>query len=133
MKEKKTLCRWLIEQIDGEAYRAGRLAGKKHFSVDASLIRAVGGREPLLAQARELERDAALGGAGKIVFWWRDLNADIRKIDCAVDAMPKLCRREGIEDPRMRQLRYLEILRGWQARSAGTWLATYYEEEIEKL
>lgn len=48
MKKKTvTLSQWLIEQNDTEAYRAGKLAGKKHPKVDQKLIDAVGGSKPL--------------------------------------------------------------------------------------
>ena len=48
MKKKTvTLSQWLIEQNNTEAYRAGKLAGKKHPKVDQKLIDAVGGQECL--------------------------------------------------------------------------------------
>lgn len=131
--EKKTLIRWLIEQADGEAYRAGRASGKRHPKVDHSLMRILGGRDLLLSQAREIERDEALGGSGQIWFDWCEMNTNIRQIHYSADLVPALCRREGMEDPRERQIRYIQILRKWSERAAGTWLAVYYRDEIEKL
>ena len=72
MKKKTvTLSQWLIEQNDTEAYRAGKLAGKKHPKVDQKLIDAVGGMQNLIRQARVLEQDEALGKSGMIQFRWR--------------------------------------------------------------
>lgn len=133
MKETKTLIRYLIEQIDGNAYRMGTADGKRHPNVDGKLLEIVGGREKLIAQARVIERDARLGGSGKIWFDWRDMNADIRKIHYYVDIMPELCKMEGIEDPRERQLRYIHVLEKWKERAGDTWLAAYYQEELRKL
>lgn len=132
-KETITLMRWLISQIDGEAYRRGTLSGERHPMVDQKLIRLLGGQKNLLSQARELERDIVLGQSGKIRFEWRDMNMDIKKIHYFVDIMPELCRREGIEDPRCRQLRYISQMKKWKEKAEGTWLAGYYAEEICKL
>ena len=133
IQETKTLVQWLIEQIDGEAYRAGKLSGEKHPSVTGELFRIVGGRADLVSQARELEKDAILGRTGRIRFQWRDLNTDIKTIHCSVDIMPELCKREGIEDPRTRQLRYIKIIEEWQKRAEDTWLFSYYDNELRKL
>ena len=75
-KETITLMRWLISQIDGEAYRRGTLSGERHPMVDQKLIRLLGGQKNLLSQARELERDIVLGQSGKIRLEWRDMNMD---------------------------------------------------------
>lgn len=133
VRETKTLIRWLIQQIDGENYRAGHAAGYKHPKVDKKLLPLLGGKESLLSQARAIERDPALGAAGQIRFDWRDMNTDISQIHYSVNIMPELCRREGIEDPRARQLRYIERLKKWQNRAGADWLVRYYQEEIEKL
>lgn len=134
MTEKtKTLIRWLMEQIDGKAYRAGTASGKRHPNVDRTLLEAVGGRERLITQAREIEQDSRLGGTGKIWFDWRDMNADIKKIHFSVDIMPQLCKIEKMEDPRERQLRYISILEKWKRRAENTWLSEYYQDELKKL
>lgn len=132
-KDTKTLIQWLIEKIDGDAYRAGRLSGKKHFPVDKELFQSLGGRESFLSQAKEIEKDERLGKTGKIEFRWHNMNLDIQTIHCSVDVMPELCKREGLEDPRDRQLRYIELLNKWKERAGSTWLARYYEDEIRKL
>ena len=129
----KTLICWLIEEIDGKNYRAGKASGKRHPKVDKSLLRLLGGRESLVSQARAVERDEELGSSGQIWFDWRDLNTDISTIHYSVDIMPRLCEREGIEDPRKRQLRYMEALEYWADRVKDTWLYQYYKEEIRKL
>lgn len=129
----KTLVQWLMEQIDGEAYRAGTLSGERHPAVSSEIFRMLGGRERFLSQAKALEEDAVLGKSGKIRFEWRDMGGDIKKMDYSVDIMPELCRRMGIEDPRVRQIRYIETLNVWKEKADGTWLARYYEDEISKL
>lgn len=134
MAEKtKTLIEWLIEQIDGRAYRAGAARGVRHPEADGKLLKQIGGRERLIAQAKEIERDPLLGGAGNIRFDWRDMNTDIRKIHCPVELMPLLCRKAGIEDPRQRQLRYVQALEEWKHKAGDSWLSCYYEEELGKL
>ncbi len=133
MAKQKTLVRWLMEQIDGKAYRAGAASGYRHPAVDQELLGAVGGREAFLRQARELEADGALGEAGLIWFDWYNVNQDIRKIHYSVRIMKELCKREGVEDPRDRQLRYIGILNHWKERVEGTWLAEYYTDEIKRL
>jgi hypothetical protein len=61
------------------------------------------------------------------------MDRDIKRVNCFVDGMPELCRRAGIEDPRARQVRYIETLNGWKKKAGDTWLAKYYEDEISKL
>jgi hypothetical protein len=128
-----TLIQWLIENTDSKNYRAGKATGFSHPAVDGKLLQRLGGRANLLEQARKMEKNDALCAAGRIKFDWRDMNGDIKAIHYAVDIMPELCRREGIEDPRERQLRYIDRLSVWKSRAEGTWLAAYYEEEIRKL
>lgn len=132
-RNKKTLTGWLINQIDGKTYRAGKASGCRHPIVNQRLMEQLGGREAFILQARELERDPSLGGTGMIWFDWYNINADIRKMHYSVQIMPRLCEREGIEDPRKRQLRYIGILSQWKEKAADTWLERYYTEEIEKL
>lgn len=65
MKKKTvTLSQWLIEQNDTEAYRAGKLAGKKHPKVDQKLIDAVGGMQNLIRRQECLNRMRHLAKAG---------------------------------------------------------------------
>ena len=81
-----------------------------------------------MEQARELERE------GLIRVRDRDMGYDVEKIEFPVEAVEKLCRREGVEDPRKRQLRRLEEMRGWKAGAEDIpWLVPYYEELIGKL
>lgn len=129
----KTLIRWLIEEIDGKSYRAGKASGKRHPKVDRELLRLLGGRENLVQQAKAVERDEALGASGLIQFDWRDLGTDISAIHVSVELMPRLCEKAGIEDPRKRQLRYVELLEYWADRVKDTWLYEYYREEIRRL
>ena len=74
----KTLIQWIIEQI--------------------------GGRDSLITQAKAIEKDPILRADGKIVFDWWKMDSEIKAIHFAVGIMPELCRREGIEDPRIRKL-----------------------------
>lgn len=132
-KETKTLTQWMIGQIDGKSYRAGKTSGYHHPKVDGKVLRMLGGRENLISQAKEMEKDAVLGRSGQISFDWRDMNTDIIAVHFSAEIMPELCKREGMEDPRDRQLRYIEILKRWKKRTEGTWLTSYYNEEVRKL
>ena len=131
MAEKKqsvTLAELLIQKMDTESYRAGKLTGWKHPKITRKEINAVGGQRALMEQARELERE------GLIRVQDRDMGYDVEKIEFPVEAVEKLCRREGVEDPRKRQLRRLEEMRGWKAGAEVIpWLVPYYEELIGKL
>ncbi len=122
-----TLVRYLIGQIDGNAYRAGTLKGMKHTKIDSGVFEAVGGRGALIEQADQLKRE------GLLQFRKEDLGADIKQIHYSVDIMPALCEREGIEDPRHRQKRYIRQTKGWLARAKGTWLSPYYERNLDRL
>ena len=128
-----TLIQWMIEKMDTKGYRAGTASGYHHPGVDSAVMQVLGGREKFLAQAKEIEKNPALGGRGKIWFDWCDVNTNIRTIHFSTDIMPALCARAGIEDPRKRQLRYIDILEGWRKCAKGTWLTRYYEEELRLL
>lgn len=93
------LTKYLIRTTDGPAYCSGKLDGLRHPAVDGKMIRAVGGMKKLMEEADELER------AGLIRTERRNLGADIVRIHYQVSAVPELCRRAGMEDPRERQLR----------------------------
>lgn len=121
------LVRWMIRSIDGDAYRAGRLRGMKHPEVDGRMIEAAGGLPALLAQAETLEREGLLKAD------WRSLHSDIRRIEYQVSVMPELCRRVGEEDPRCRQLRYIERAENLLEEMKDTFLAGYYQELLERL
>lgn len=127
----KTLIQWIMGQIDGKSYRAGKASGYHHPKVDNMLLQQLGGRENLITQAKAIEKDPALGG--KVTFDWWKMGSEIKAIHFAVDVMPELCKREGVEDPRIRQLRYIEILQGWKKRAEQTWLEEYYDEQIRRL
>lgn len=124
---KKTLTEWLIHSIDGEAYRAGRVQGRKHPDKMNEIMEYVGGSREFLRQVRELEQD------GLIEADWRDVNTVVGRLHYSVDIMPELCRRAGVEDPRQRQLRYLSQMSTWKWEVQGTFLESYYEEIIERL
>lgn len=134
MKKNLTLSQWLIEKTDGEAYRAGKLHGEKHPEVDQQLINKIGNLKKLLSQARELEKDPEL--TGLIRFDWRDMGNDIRTIHYSVEIIPILCDREGIEDPRKRQQRYIgkvkELLQEVSQLEID-WLKSYYRSLSERL
>ena len=57
MKENKvvTLAEYIINVTNTEAYRAGKLSGRKHMDVTSEVIDSVGGRNNLLKQAKFLE------------------------------------------------------------------------------
>ncbi len=132
MKESsQTLIQQLIKIIDGEAYRKGTKTGMCHPEVTADMMKAAGGREAFIKQAKIIEKDPVLGRS--IKYDSGNLGMDIVQIHCAVNVMPELCRRVGIEDPRARQLRYIHTLEQWKEKAEDTWLTAYYEDELDKL
>lgn len=134
MKKNRTLKRWIIEKTDGDAYRAGRLQGEKHPSVDQQLINTLGGPKNLLNQAKEMEQDPEL--SRYIRFEWYNLGGDIRTIHYSVDIVPILCAREGMEDPFQKQNRQKEQMEKLLEEAMGTeidWLVSYYNTILEKL
>ena len=122
-----TLIQWLIASADSDAYRAGRAEGMRHPKADSKMIRAMSGLRSLVNQARELENE------GLIRVDWTDLGADIRQIHYSLDIIPELCAKEGIEDPRQRQLRYICKVGKWLDDMKDTWLLPYYEEIFNRL
>ena len=135
MKKKTvTLSQWLIEQNDTEAYRAGKLAGKKHPKVDQKLIDAVGGMQNLIRQARVLEQDEALGKSGMIQFRWRNLGSDISQIDYEVAAIPLLCRQLDVKDVREHQAELITRVQMWKNKvSECEWVENYYDTLLSRL
>ena len=135
MKKKTvTLSQWLIEQNDTEAYRAGKLAGKKHPKVDQKLIDAVGGMQNLIRQARVLEQDEALGKSGMIQFRWCNLGSDISQIDYEVAAIPLLCRQLGVKDVREHQAELITRVQMWKNKvSECEWVENYYDTLLSRL
>ena len=133
MKTKVTLARWLIDKTNSEAYRAGKLTGQKHPKVEKELIEAVGGMQPLLKQAKELEEEPLLGKAGKFSVDWRDMGGDIKKLTYDVSIIPELCMREGMKNPREHQLDLIEQVDRWKAEvSEYEWILSYYEKMLDK-
>ena len=134
MKQIMTLAQYLIDKTNSEAYRAGKLTGWKHPKVGKEMIEAVGGMQPLLKQARELELAPSLGKAGKFKADWRDMGGDIQKINYEVSIIPELCRREGIQDPREHQLELIKQVTRWKEEVAGyEWILPFYREMLMKL
>ncbi len=112
----RSLAQWLIDKIDTDAYRAGTLKGGKNQPVDAGVLRELGGLQKLKEQARQMEQDPALGGAGLIWFDWENLDADIREFHYKVAIMPLLCEREHVPDPRQRQQEAVDRMEGFLRR-----------------
>ena len=122
-----TLIQWLIASADSDAYRAGRAEGMRHPKADSRMIRAVDGLRSLTSQAKELEHE----GLSRVD--WTDLGADIGKLHYSVDIIPVLCAREGREDPRHRQLRYISKVKKWRKDMRNTYLSPYYEAILKRL
>ena len=81
-----------------------------------------------------MEQIRALEKEGLIQVTYRDMGSDVKRIDLPVAAVEKLCQREGMEDSRQRQLRYLEEVRAWSAPVQEVpWLRSYYEDLIRRL
>ena len=121
------LTKYLIQTADGPAYRSGNLDGMRHPAVDGKMIRAAGGMKKLLEEADELER------TGLIRTERKNLGADIVRIHYPVSAVPELCRRAGVEDPRERQLRWIRTAGKWAGEAEGTFLEPYYEVLLRRL
>ena len=123
----KLLTEYLIQTADGPAYRSGNLDGMRHPAVDGGMIRAAGGMRNLINEAEELEK------AGLIRAERKNLGMDIVRIHYPVSAIPKLCRRAGVEDPRDRQLRWIRTADKWAGEAEGTFLEPYYEALLRRL
>ena len=121
------LTKYLIQTADGSAYRSGNLDGMRHPAVDGKMIRAAGGMRKLLEEADELEK------AGLIRTERKNLGADIVRIHYPVSAIPKLCRRAGVEDPGERQLRWIRTAEKWAREAEGTFLEAYYGTLMQRL
>ena len=121
------LTKYLIQIADGPAYRSGNADGMRHPAVDGKMIRAAGGMKKLMEEADELER------AGMIRTERKNLGADIVRIHYPVSAVPELCRRAGVEDPRERQLRWLRRAEQQAREASGTFLEPYYETLLARL
>lgn len=121
------LTKYLIQTADGPAYRSGNLDGMRHPVVDGKMIRAAGGMKKLIEEADELER------TGLIRTERKNLGADIVRIHYPVSAVPELCRRAGVEDPRERQLRWIRTAGKWAGEAEGTFLEPYYEVLLQRL
>ena len=72
-------------------------------------------------EADELEKDGIIRTERK------NLGADIVRIHYPVSAIPQLCRRVGIEDSRIRQIRWIKTAEKWARGAEGTFLSPYYE------
>lgn len=140
MKESKkkenakriTLSQWILHFADTATYRAGEISGWKHPKVDTTLLAGVGGIEILRNQARELEKNTDL--KGKIRIGWKAVGTDIEKIEFSMDSIPILCKMEGIEDPRKRQLRLIEQVKIWKQEVTGIlWIQPYYDTLLKRL
>ena len=123
----KLLTKYLIQTADGPAYRSGNLDGMRHPAVDGGMIRAAGGMRNLINEAEELEK------AGLIRAERKNLGMDSVRIHYPVSAIPKLCRRAGVEDPRDRQLRWIRTADKWAGEAEGTFLEPYYEALLRRL
>lgn len=121
------LTEYLIEMTDCPSYRAGTLKGMRHPAVDGKMIRRIGGKQPLLDEANELEKE------GLIHTDRRDMNRDILCIHYRISDVPALCRRAGKEDPREKQLRQISSVKKWSDGAKGSFLEKYYQNLLERL
>lgn len=94
----------------------------------------VGGRRKLIDQARFIENNTQAGHDGKIRINWTQVNSDIKKIDCDVSSIPELCRLEGVEDSRAKQLRLIESVKQWKSEVGDCdWICRYYDDILGRL
>lgn len=131
-EEKKiTLEQWLIRKLDTGSFRAGKASGWIHPEAKQEMLDAVGGRSILVEQAKRMEKNRSLDGLFYVK--WSYMGSDIEKMDVSVDIMDILCRREGIENPRERQLRYVEQVQKWKADAKADWIYPFYDSILRRL
>ena len=131
---KHTLAGYIIKKTDTEGYRSGKLTGEKHLNKITEMMEFVGGRRKLIDQARFIENNTQAGHDGKIRINWTQVNSDIKKIDCDVSSIPELCRIEGVEDSRAKQLRLIESVKQWKSEVGDCdWICRYYDDILGRL
>lgn len=131
IQKNLTLSQWLIQKINTKAYRAGTLSGMMHPKVDQSLIDAVGGLPVLTVQAKELEKDRIFQGMFRVD--WCSMGRDLKQFHFSVDMMDGLCRREGMENPRERQLFCMEQVKALKNAADTDWINPFYDHILERL
>ena len=94
-ESRQELIQQLIKIIDGDAYRKGTKKGMCHPEVTNHMMKAAGGRAAFIKQAQIIEKDPVLGRS--IKFIPGNLGMNIVQVHCAVEIMPELCRRIGID------------------------------------
>lgn len=135
-EETITLSRWLIENTTTDAYRAGRLSGKKRPQKQkiVDMMCSLGGRQALIDQAHELENDPLIGMSGRFKVDWHDTGSRIDYIEYDISIIPDLCRREGVQDAREHQIKLLEQTEQWKSQVADyAWIQPYYEDILWRL
>lgn len=130
-EKKMTLEQWLIRKLDTGSFRAGKASGWIHPEAKQEMLDAVGGKRNLIEQAKRMEKDRSFDGLFYVT--WFDMGGDIKKMDVSVDIMDALCRREGIENPRERQLRYLGQMQKWKADAKADWIYPFYDDLLRRL
>ncbi|MBS6396091.1 MAG: DUF2399 domain-containing protein [Clostridiales bacterium] len=126
-KKILTLQQWLIQKLDTRSCRSGKAEGMRHPSFSQAELDSMGGIRIVIPQAKELEQ------AGLIRVDWRQMGAEIHKIHFSADIVEELCQREGIESPRIRNLRLQEQVRFWKEQVKAEWLERYYDHLLERL
>ena len=121
-----TLGLWLIEKVNTADWRAGKVTGTKHPEIDRNILETLG-REDLLKQAAELEK------AGIITVDWKQVRTDIGKIHFPVENMARLCRREGVENPRERLESVRRMVEEYREETQAEWLRDYYSSLLSQL
>ena len=131
-RKKCTVVQCLIDNTNTDNYRSGSLKQTgRSLKIDSDLLKAIGGRENLVRQAKELEKIPELHG--KISYDWEYFNTDISAIHYKIDIIPILCKLAGIEDPQERQKRNIEKARAFREDRKGTWLEPYFRYVLEQL
>lgn len=133
-KEISTLARYIIDKTDTDAYRAGKLGGRKHLEVTGEMIDAVGGRKNLLEQARFLETNTDVGRSKRLEIGWCQVKSDITVIHYEIGIIPELCKMEKIEDAREHQEKLISKIEYFREEvKEYKWLCKYYEDILERL
>ncbi len=120
MKQETTLGKWIIHKFNTKQWRENTLTNVKSTRQIQPLLDLLG-REQLLSQAKQLEKE------GFLHINWGQVNTEIKGLSINMNRLDELCRREKVDNPRER---FTQIKQQIQI-----WLDILYEEmkmEIEQ-
>lgn len=119
MKQETTLGKWIIHKFNTKQWRENAFTNVKSTRQIQPLLDLLG-REQLLSQAKQLEKE------GFLHIKWGQVNTEIKELSINMNRLDELCCREKVDNPRQR---FTQIKQKIQV-----WLDILYEEmqaEIE--